>query len=152
MDQEFVNRSYLLPPGCKDLIDVLNLKTKQQALSAWMFDASKHKAQPVKLSPSKLEHFVEALKKSKLSLLNFELKQPALPPAAAALPPIVGELVVPAETTVLQLATLLGQKPFQIISDVMELGLFVFPSDGLSFEIISKVARKHGFLAIRAAS
>ena len=151
MEQEFINRSYLLPPGCKDLIDVLNLKAKQQSLSTWTMDVSKLKPKPVKLSPSKLDLFLEALKKSKVSLLKLEPKQPASQ-TAAALPPIVGELVVPAGTTVLQLAALLGQKPFQIIEDVVELGFFVFPSDRLSFEIISKVARKHGFLAIRAAS
>jgi hypothetical protein len=151
MEQEFINRSYLLPPGCKDLIDVLNLKAKQQSLSTWTMDVSKLKPKPVKLSPSKLDLFLEALKKSKVSLLKLEPKQPASQ-TAAALPPIVGDLVVPAGTTVLQLAALLGQKPFQIIEDVVELGFFVFPSDRLSFEIISKVARKHGFLAIRAAS
>jgi hypothetical protein len=154
MDQEYTNRGYLLPPGCKDLIDALNLKAKQQGpwSSAMMVNVSKLKPQPVKLSPSKFDLFLEALKKSKLSLLDFEPKQPPSPPRAAALPPIVGEIVIPAEITVLQLAPLPGQKPFQIISDVVELGFFVFPSDRLSFEIISKVARKHGFLAVKAAS
>jgi hypothetical protein len=150
-----MNRGYLLPPGCKDLIDVLNLKAKQQGpwSSAMRMDVSKHKAQPVKLSPSKLDLFLEALKKSKLSLLKSEPKQPfPQQKPAPALPPIVGEIVVPAEATAIQLAALLGQKPFQIIEDVAELGFFVFPSDRLSFEIVSKVARKHGFLAVRAAS
>jgi hypothetical protein len=153
MEQEFINRSYLLPPGCKDLIDVLNLKAKQQGVwnSEQMLDAFKPKPRPVKLSPSKFDLFLEALKESKLSLLNQEPKQP-LPEQAPILPPIVGEIAVSAETTVLQLAALLGQKPFQIIGDVAELGIFVFPKDRLSFEIISKVARKHGFFAIRAGS
>jgi len=152
MEQEHINRGYLLPPGCKDLIDVLNLKQQGLWSSGQVIDFSKQKAQPVKLSPSKLELFLEALKKSKLSLLKFEAKQPPQQKPAAALPPIVGEIVIPAETTVLRLAALLGQKPFQIIADVVELGFFVFPGDRLSFEIISEVARKHGFLAIRAAS
>jgi len=149
-----MNRGYLLPPGCKDLIDVLNLKAKQQGpwSSAMMMDVCKHKPQPVKLSPSKLDLFLEALKKSKLPLLKFEPKQPPQQKPAVPLPSIVSQIVVPAEATVLQLAALLGQKPFQIIEDVVELGLFVFPSDRLSFEIISQVARKHGFFAIRAAS
>jgi hypothetical protein len=151
MEQEYINRSYLLPAGCKDLVDVLNLKARQQPLSTWMVDLSKLKPKLVELSPSKLDQFLEALKKSKLPSSKFEPKQPASQ-KAAALPPIVGELVVPAEITVLQLAALLGQKPFQIIGDVVELGFFVFPSDRLSFEIISKVARKHGFYAIRAGS
>jgi hypothetical protein len=151
MDQEYTNRGYLLPPGCKDLIDVLNLKQQAPGNSDWMMDALKPKPRPVKLSPSKFDLFLEALKQSKLSLLNQESKQ-SLAEQAAALPPIVGEIMVPAETTVLQLAVLLGQKPFQIIHDVAELGLFVFPKDRLSFEIISKVARKHGFLAVRSVS
>jgi hypothetical protein len=132
MEQEFMNRGYLLPPGCKDLIDVMNLKAK------------------LSLSPPQLDYFLEALKKHK-QFLKFEPKQPS-PQPVAPLPPMVGQIVVPAETTAAQLAPLLGLKPFQIVADVLELGFFVTAKDPLSFEIISSVARKHGFLAIKAAS
>ena len=128
-----MNRGYLLPPGCKDLIDVLNLKAK------------------LSLSPEKLDYFLEFLKRRKPKVLKFE-PNPPLPKPSAALPPITGQIVVPAESTVAQLAAILGLKPFQIVADVMELGIFVTAQDPLSFEIISSVARKHGFFAIRAAS
>jgi hypothetical protein len=133
MEHDFMARGYLLPPGCKDLIDVLNLKAK------------------LSLSPAKLDYFLGFLKKHKPKVLMFEWKQP-FPKHPAPLPPIVGQVVVPAETTAAQLAAILRQKPIQIVADVMDLGFFVGAQDPLSFEIISSVARKHGFFAIRADS
>ena len=145
-----MDRGYLLPPGCKDLIDVLNLKT----VSPWSQDAAylanllKFKA---KMSPQEFEEWVAALKKLRPQFMKFPSKPP-FGQKTAALPPVVGEIVVSAETTAAQLAVLLGRQPFQIVADVMELGLFVGAEDPLSFEIISSVARKHGFFAIRAVS
>ena len=108
MENDFMKRGYLLPEGCKDLIDVLTLKPQQQPRP-----------------PSFL--------------------LPAPPPL------IVGEIVVPERTSVLQLAALLGQKPFQIVADVMQLGIFATVTQPLGFQIISSVARKYGFIAKRAA-
>jgi hypothetical protein len=45
----------------------------------------------------------------------------------------------------------LSQKPFQIVADVMQLGVFATVKQTLDFEIISRVARKYGFIAKRAA-
>jgi hypothetical protein len=73
-------------------------------------------------------------------------------PEPANLPAITGEIVIREETSVTKLAALLDLTPFQVVADVMELGLFVSVKDSLSFEVVSKVARKHGFFAIRAAS
>ena len=67
------------------------------------------------------------------------------------LPPIVGELVIPKPTTVSDLARLLNQKPFQIIADLIGLGVFANVKQTLDFEVISKVARKYGFIAKRVA-
>ena len=72
-------------------------------------------------------------------------------PAPAMLPPIVGELVIPRQTTVSNLARLLKQKPFQIIADLMGLGVFATTNQILDFEAVSSVARKYGFIAKRAA-
>ena len=72
---------------------------------------------------------------------------PALP---APLPPIIGEMAVPAHMTVTELAAALTQKPFRIIADLMELGVFVTVKHQLDFDMISKVVRKHGFTARRA--
>jgi hypothetical protein len=138
MEQDFMSRGYLLPPGCKDLMDVLKLK----AVTHLPLDLSQ-------LSPEERARIIEALK---LDInKDFAFKQPFLK-KSAQLPPIVGQVVVSAEMTPSQLAPLLGQKVFRIVADVMELGFFIASNDPLSFEIISSVARKHGFLAIRAAS
>src|SRR4051794_13627693 len=36
MENEFMKRGYLLPEGCKDLSDVVNLKVKQEKLSQFV--------------------------------------------------------------------------------------------------------------------
>ena len=108
MENEYMKRGYLLPEGCKDLIDV------------W-----KVKGTPKPSTPKSS--------------------------SAAALPPVIGDLVVPAGMTVSELAASLTQKPFQIIADLMELGIFANLKDELGFETISKVVRKYGFIAKRAA-
>jgi hypothetical protein len=120
MEHDFMKRGYLLPEGCKDLMDVLKLKPKQEP-----------------------EH---------------PLPQHIVTPAAwlpmnspAALPLVVGEILVPAQVSVAQLAELLGQKPFQIMADMMWLGIFASVKQPLSFEIISRVARMYGYVAKQAA-
>ena len=67
------------------------------------------------------------------------------------LPPISRQVFIPPQTTVRQLAALLGQKPFQIIGDLMQLGIFAKANSLLDFKAISEVARMHGFAAIKAA-
>ena len=67
------------------------------------------------------------------------------------LPPIIGELIVPEKASVLDLAKLLSQKPFVIIVDVMQLGIFATVEQTLDFETISNLARKYGFIAKKAA-
>lgn len=103
---DYGKRDYLLPPGCKDLIDVIKL---------------------------------EAARESKTSQRLGEL--PGVPP------PVTGEILVAGSTTPKQLAELLGQKPFKIIADLMELGVFATVNQVVGFEAISKVARRYGYLA-----
>jgi translation initiation factor IF-2 len=112
-----MKRGYLLPDGCKDLIDVL-----------------KRKPHPISATSCQPQH-------KKFKPTHPLLKHPV--------PPVVGELVIPAPASVSELAKLLGQKPFKIIADVMELGFFVSAKQSLSFEIVSSVARKYGFIAKR---
>jgi len=45
----------------------------------------------------------------------------------------------------------LREKPFRIIADLMETGVFANLNHELSFEAIAKVARRHGYTARRAA-
>src|SRR6266487_918101 len=122
MDHDFMKRGYLLPNGCKDLIDVLKLKPSFIAEDCKnLIDISKLKPQVFKLKP----------------------KQQS-PKHPVPLPSIVGEIVIPEQTSVSQLAAILGKKPFQIIADVMELGVFANVKQPLDFKIISSVARKYG--------
>lgn len=126
-----MNRGYLLPKGCKDLIDALKLKSQQPSL-------------PRPVLP------LDALN-LKPQLAKFKPTQPPPQQPSAPLPPIVGEIVVPWQTTVSKLAELLEKKPLQIIADVLQLGFFVSAKDSLTYEIIASVARKYGFIAIRTA-
>jgi hypothetical protein len=120
-----MKRGFLLPEGCKDLIDIL--KPKWPQLSAPYLTAFKPQLQ------------------------KFKPTQPSSPKHPLPLPPIVGEVIIPASTSTAQLAALLGQKPFTIIADVMQLGFFVSANQLLDFEIISSVARKYGFIANRGS-
>jgi hypothetical protein len=108
MENEYMQRGYLLPEGCKDLTDVLKPK--------------------------------------------FQAGPPLVQQATAApLPPIIGEMTVAAQMTVSELAVALAQKPFRIIADLMELGVFATVKQQIDFETISKVVRKYAFTAKRAA-
>src|SRR5437764_9738213 len=111
MENDFMKRGYLLPHGCKDLIDVLNLKQKQKLEQNLFIKPSKQLAQ---------------LPKGYQAMIK--------PPKPAALPPVKGEIVIPPVTTVSQLAALLAQKPFQIIADLLEMGVFANVSFLLEFE------------------
>ncbi len=111
MGFEHFERGYLLPTGCRDLIDAIKLKAEPQP--------------------------------------KIFLKPPSAP--AEQLPALKGDLMVSEPTTVKQLAALLGEKPFKIIADAMELGVFATVNQTLSFEAISRIARKYGFIAKRAA-
>ncbi len=105
MDYNYKKRNYLLPEGCKDLIDV-----------------AKPKVRPVQRKPA----------------------------APRPLPPIIGELTVTDQMTVGGLASVLKKKPFQIIADLMEFGVFVNLKQHVDFEMISKVLRKYGYTAKKA--
>lgn len=126
-----MKRGFLLPKGCKDLIDVLKLRPQQRA-----------EPHPI-VPPEELN--------LKPQVAKFEPPQPPPKQLSVPLPPIVGEIVVPWQTTVSKLAAILGQKPLQIIADVLQLGFFVSAKDLLTYEIVSCVARKYGFIAIRTA-
>lgn len=107
MNYDYSKRGFLLPEGCKDLIDVLKLadQSKQQ--------------------------------------------QPVLPPPL--LPPIIGQMEVPDQIAVRELAALVNQKPFQIIADLMGLGIFANVNQQLDFGTVSRVLRKYGYAAKRTA-
>jgi hypothetical protein len=128
MEHDFMSRGYLLPKGCKDLIDALKLKAC--------------------FLPQGYEHLLNISKMKPQVSFKFKAKQ-MQPPIPSPLPPLMGELVIPDQTTVAQLAALLGQKPVKIIADLMELGVFAAVSQLVDFNIVSDIARKYGYLAIK---
>lgn len=103
-----MSRGYLLPEGCKDLIDVLKLNLSDR--------------QPLWQSPV-------------VSLVP--------------LPPLKGELAVKERMTVSELAEVLGQKPYRILADVIEMGVFVTLTQLIDFRVIARVVRKYGYTAIK---
>jgi len=123
MENEYMKRGYLLPDGCKDLIDL-----------------QKYRANPIPihlpLLPSASPFFVSA------SALT--------PTPQATLPPITAELTVSDQMTVRQLAAALNQEHFRIIADLMEIGVFAAVDHPLAFDAITKVARKYGYAAKKA--
>jgi hypothetical protein len=106
MDNEYMKRGYLLPEGCKDLIDALRPKVEPRAVA------------------------------------------PA--DRSSDLPPITRELAVPDEMNIIELAAAAERKPFQIIADLMEFGIYANVKAQLDFETISRVLRKYGILARRS--
>jgi Translation initiation factor IF-2, N-terminal region len=47
--------------------------------------------------------------------------------------------------TVRDLAAVLKIKPFKVVADLMEVGVFKSPEETVDFETACQVARKHGF-------
>ena len=123
MDFEHFERGYLLPNGCKDLIDVIKLHAQCQTKS---------------LLGSKANIFINPKPKIFLKPGSQPLTQPVQNK---------GEVLIPESTNASQLAALLGQQTSKILADAMHLGVFATPSQTLSFEVISKIARKYGFSA-----
>jgi hypothetical protein len=79
--------------------------------------------------------------KSKLAAKEFASR------ASSNLPAIIGEIVVPEHTTVSQLASLLNLKPFQLVSELMQLGIFAQVHQELTFTAIARITRKYGYTA-----
>ena len=93
--------------------------------------------------PSEFEQLVDEPKPKQ--------KRSPAPKYRRPLPPIVGELVIPEQTTVGELAALLDQTKFQIHADLLGLGVSLNSKQTPEYEIITKVARLHGFIAKRTA-
>ena len=118
---DYTKRDYLLPKGCKDLMDVINLQ-KEKLAARW--------------------HMTEGDVEMRLAELEAELQH-----TSGHVPPITGEILVSATIVVAELARLLCQKPFKIVADLMEVGVFANVKQSVSFEAACKVARKYGYAA-----
>ena len=120
MENEYMKRGYLLPKGCKDLTDVAKFKQKE-------------------VSSPALSH-----------VLSFYNPVAKFWKSHTDMPPLSHQVFISPPTSVRKLADLLGQKPFQIIGDLMQLGVFATVDQIIDFKTVSVVARKYGFEAIKA--
>ena len=111
-EPNYQKRSYLLPPGCKDLADALKKKSDAKAAKTIQptYTCTVHKRQ---------RHIAATGK-------TFELA---------------------ASITVKELAELLDVKPFLIIVDLMQLGVFATVGQSIEFEAASKVLGLFGAIA-----
>ena len=133
MTPEQYQRSYLLPPGCKDLIDVLRLQ-----------ELAQQAALPPLLAGQAPITGAETFSKV------WKLDQAKLDPGPVISFPDPGfflEVQLGETVNVQFLASVLGRQPAQIISDLMELGVFVTANAQVSFYEASKVLQKYGLSA-----
>ncbi len=187
-----MKRGYLLPEGCKNMMDVLTPKKQskppicpgssgQSSSETINFSSWSEKGETV--IPLSLANIKAASEVKLANLLgsqsyqNFlDLIKQSQPPAdpsspvqvsqiisfsswPAEMPPVNGEVIIPAKTSAIDLASLLGQSLTEIIADLCQLGVITFPGisliklitealkEPLDFEIISKIARRYGFIA-----
>ena len=123
MENEYMKRGYLLPEGCKELSDVAKLKKPVSDVPL----------------PKVLHKF------------TWDTAEVPYGKKSATLPPVTRQVFISPPTSVKKLAALLEQKPIQIICDLTQLGVWATIDSLLDFKIISRVARMHGFQAIKGA-
>jgi len=137
MYYDYNKRSYLLPPGCKDLIDLLRLEEQKRRPSIQLpflqaGDVSLASPQDI-LGPWKLKK-----------------KLPKEPQTESLNTPSNHEVVIQDEILVTELAKIAGQKPFKIIGDLMEIGIFSNMTQMIGFEAASRVLKKYGITTKKA--
>ena len=116
LNPDYNKRDCSLPPGCKDLIDVLRLEAALQS----------------KISPAPAWKNWPDAGSDTAPQANLQLVEIGHPVA------------------VKDLAALLGQKPFQIVADLIELAVMANVDQRITFEFAARVAQKYGFVAKRA--
>ena len=103
MDYDYSKRGYLLPPGCKDLADLLKPK------------------------------------------VAVSLKPKATTSSASEITAPPADQLIEGQISVRDLAAVLELKPFQVIADLMGLGVFATVNQEISRDLATQVARKHGY-------
>ena len=93
------------------------------------------------LLPDGCKDLFDALKLKARSASGRSLPPPAL--LSVAMP----EVEVPDKLSVEQLARLLGEKPVEIVFDLIKLGIYTTVKEELDFVTISRVMRQYGFNA-----
>jgi hypothetical protein len=140
MYYDYNKRSYLLPPGCKDLIDLLRLE--------------EHKKQfPTQLPtlPGLPGQTFIAGTQEILGPWKLKKNKPKEPTDESLNVPSIREVVIPDEIFVREMAKIAGQKPFKIIADLIEIGIFANVMQKVGFEAASRVLKKYGIIAKKAA-
>jgi translation initiation factor IF-2-like protein len=137
MYYDYNKRSYLLPPGCKDLIDLLRLEEqkKQQSIQLPFLQSGN-------MSASSAEQIFAPWKLKK--------KTSKHPESGSLNPPLMREVTIAAEILVKELANIASQKPFRIIADLMEIGIFANVMQKVGFEAAARVLKKYGIVAKKA--
>lgn len=145
MYYDYNKRSYLLPPGCKDLIDLLKLEEqkKQPSIELPMLQGLPG-LQGGELFIAGTQQILGAWK-----LKKKKSKEPAIDPIGAQ--EVTREVAILESIVVKELANIAGQKPFKIIADLMEIGIFANIMQKVGFEAASRVLKKYGILAKKAA-
>jgi hypothetical protein len=141
MYYDYNKRSYLLPPGCKDLIDLLRLEEQKKGSPIQLPMLPGLKGGEIFIAGAQEIFGPWKLKKKKA-------KEPDVAPIDAK---TSNEVVIPDSIVVLELAKIAGQKPFKIIADLMEIGIFANVKQRIAFEAASRVLKKYGILAKKAA-
>ena len=143
MYYDYNKRSYLLPPGCKDLIDLLRLEEHKKQLSTQL------PTLPGLPGLLKAETFIAGTQEI-LGPWKLKKKKSKEPADESLNMPSIREAVIPDEILVRELAKIAGQKPYKIIADLMENGIFANVTQKIGFEAASRVLKKYGILAKKA--
>src|SRR5262245_50587082 len=144
MYYDYNKRSYLLPPGCKDLIDLLRLEEQKKRPSIEL---------PMLQGLPGLqggEIFI-ADTQEMLGAWKLKKKKSKEPQVDSSGVPSTREVVIPDEILVRELAKIAAQKPFKIIADLMEIGIFQNVTQKIGFETASRILKKYGIIAKKAA-
>jgi len=138
MYYDYNKRSYLLPPGCKDLIDLLRLEQQKSQL-------------PIRLPMLKPGESYVLGTQEILGAWKLKKKESKEPGTDSLSIPAIREVAIADKILVLELAKVAGQKPFKIIADLMEIGIFANVKQKVGFDAASRVLKKYGITAKKAA-
>ena len=140
MYYDYNKRSYLLPPGCKDLIDLLRLEEQKKGSTIQL---------PMLPGLKGGEIFIAGTQEI-LGPWKLKKKKSKEPADELLNTPSIREVIIPDQILVRELAKIAGQKPFKIIADLMEIGVFPNVTQMIGFEAASRVLKKYGIVAKKA--
>lgn len=142
------------PPRHKEALDLIGGSKRKKASSQPVAEKPAEQSAPVvkKQRPPKPEA-LDLLSPKKKQMPKVEVKEET--PAPAPLPKI--EVPAPVDPTsktinvkgpvsVADLAALMGVKPFKLIADLLQMGVFANPATSIDTDQIAGLCEKHGFI------